>query len=61
MPFIMGFHGFRIYTNPEQAKLQLAQVWRRNQHVRSIGVVDELTRQMYERLYQIQQADVIQT
>ena len=58
MPFIMGWNGYRKYTTPENAKLQLAQYWRQYDTVRDHDTIDDFVRAGYERLYNIQQGDV---
>lgn len=58
MPFIINWNGYRRYTNPEQAKLQLANYWRQHNKVRDKDNIDAFVRAGYERLYNIQQGDV---
>ena len=54
MPFIIGWNGYRKYTTPETAKLQLANYWRQNNKVRDSEQIDNFVRAGYERLYNIQ-------
>ena len=58
MPFVIGWQGYRKYTNPEQAKLHLANYWRQHSKVRDVHNIDMFVRAGYERLYNIQQGDV---
>ena len=58
MPFIIHWNGFRKFTNPEKAKLQLARHWRQGNRVRDIDNIDNFVKGGYERLYNIQQGDV---
>ena len=53
MPFIIGLNGYRRYTNPEMAKLQLANYWRQHNKVRNIEQIDNFVRGGNERLYNI--------
>ena len=46
---------------PESAKIQLAHLWRQHHKVRDPDMIDEMTRENYERLYNIQQGDVWDT
>ena len=58
MPFLLGINGYRRYTNPEQAKLQLAKYYRQHDKVRNPEQVDAFVQRNNERLYNIQQGDV---
>ena len=58
MPFIIGLHGYRRYTNPEMTKLQLARYWREHGQTRDIMAIDNFVSKGNERLYNIQQQDV---
>ena len=58
MPFVVHFTGYRRYTNPEVAKLTLANHWRQGNKIRNADAIDMFTKQGYERLYNIQQGDV---
>ena len=58
MPFIIGWSGYQKYTNPEMAKLQLANYWRQQNKIRDIHTIDNFVRAGNERLYNIQQGDV---
>ena len=53
MPFIIGMHGYRRYTNPEMAKLQLARYWREHGKTRDIMAIDNFVSKGNERLYNI--------
>ena len=57
MPMFVAMHKYEHFTTPEQAKLQLARVWRQNGKIREPGVIDEVVRASYERLYSAQQID----
>ncbi|CDW90879.1 UNKNOWN [Stylonychia lemnae] len=59
MPMIVTWQNMNKYTTPEKAKLQLAAYYRQHNRVRSIENIDEFVRNGYERLYNIQQLDVI--
>lgn len=54
MPFIVNWYGYRKYTSPEKAKLQLAAYWRLNSQVKDPEQIDAFVRAGYERLYNIQ-------
>ncbi len=43
MPFVINYYGYRSYTNPEQAKLQLAKYWNSNNRTRDIDSIDRFT------------------
>ena len=58
MPFVIGSNGFRRYTTPEKAKLQIAEYWRSHNRNRDPGSVDNFVRAGYERLYNISQGDI---
>lgn len=58
MPLIVNWNGFRKYTSPEKAKLQLAAYWRQNNRVRDTDNIDNFVRAGYERLYNMQQGDI---
>ena len=58
MPFVIHKAGFRVHASPEEAKLQLALLFRQNKHIRDPVQVDIATLKMYERLYNIQNGDV---
>jgi hypothetical protein len=58
MPFVINYYGYRKYTNPEQAKLQLANYWRQHNKVRDTDNIDAFVRAGYERLYAMQNGDV---
>ena len=58
MPFIMFSNGVQKYTTPEQAKMQLAILWRQNGKMRDPDEIDDTVRHMYEKLYNIHQGDV---
>ena len=58
MPFVINYYGYRKYTNPEQAKLQLANYWRQHNRVRDTDNIDAFVRAGYERLYSMQNGDV---
>ena len=58
MPFVINYYGYRKYTNPEQAKLQLANYWRQHNKVRDTDNIDAFVRAGYERLYSMQNGDV---
>lgn len=51
MPFLINYLGYRKYTTPEMAKLQVADYWRTHNQVREIGAIDNFVRAGYERLY----------
>jgi hypothetical protein len=51
MPFIIGYNGMRKYTNPELAKLQLANYWRQHNNMRDPEGIDNFCQKGYERLY----------
>lgn len=53
MPLIVNWNGFRKYTTPEKAKLQLAAYWRQNNRVRDCENIDNFVRAGYERLYNV--------
>ena len=53
MPLLVNWNGFRKYTNPEQAKLQLAAYWRSHSRVRDSENIDNFVRAGYERLYNV--------
>ena len=53
MPLIISWNGYRKYTTPEQAKLQLADYWRQNSRVRDSENIDWFVRAGYERLYNV--------
>lgn len=57
MPFIINYFGYYKYTNPEQAKLHLANYWRQNNRVRDKEQIDKFVRAGYERLYAMQNGD----
>ena len=58
MPFIVHYTGFRKYTSPEQAKLQLARYWRQHNKVRDPTIIDCFVAKGGERLYNIQNGDI---
>jgi hypothetical protein len=58
MPFIIGFNGYQKYTNPQLAKLSLANYWRQHNKMRNPEGIDNFCQKGYERLYNIQQGDV---
>ncbi len=49
MPFVINYFGYRKFTTPEQAKLQLAQYWRQNSKVRDPQNIDMFVRAGYEK------------
>ena len=57
MPMFVAMHKYEHFTTPEQAKLQLARIWRQNGKIREPAVIDEVVRASYERLYSAQQID----
>ena len=58
MPFIINWNHLGRLTTPDQAKLQIAKVWRQNMRNRNIDSVDKFTTLSAERLYNIQQGDI---
>lgn len=58
MPFLINFAGIRKYSNPEQAKLQLARYWRQHNKVRDPWVIDCFVARGYDRLYNVQNGDI---
>ena len=58
MPFVVHKYGMRAQVTPEQAKLNLAILFRQQNKVRDVEVIDESVTKMYERLYNIQNGDV---
>ena len=58
MPFIIGLNGYRRYTTPEVAKLQLANYWRQHNKVRNVDAIDNFVRAGNERLYNVQNGDI---
>ena len=59
MPMIVSWMALTKYTTPEQGKLQLGAYFRSFNRVRDPEQIDNLVRMNYERLYNIQQIDVI--
>ena len=58
MPFLINLTGSRKFTNPEQAKLQLARHWRQQCKVRDPAQLDMFVSKGYERLYNVQNGDI---
>ena len=58
MPFIVNWTGYRRYSNPDTAKLNLAAHWRQGNKIRQPAAIDNFTQRGYERLYNIQQGDI---
>ena len=58
MPFVVNFAGFRKYSSPEQAKLQLARYWRQHNKVRDPWQIDCFVARGYDRLYNVQNGDI---
>ena len=56
-PFIIDYYGFRKYTNPDKAKLQLRAYWLRMNKTRDITAIDHFVSNQYQALYQIQNGD----
>lgn len=51
MPFILQSSSFTHHVHPVRARLNLACHLRKHMHVRNVGMIDEVTTDMYEWLY----------